>query len=893
MLLFCPNCGRRFEVAGHEEADAAHKCPFCGTEFGETKRKEPAAGKLKFVSGGETHYETSSRASGEASRVGASVRIDPAKCELGRELNRSGAGILFEGRDIETGELVLVRRLLVEGGSVADAERWSAAASKLQNLRHPRVIPVLGVGLRDDVPHVVTERASGRTLAEAVAGRPIAVRQAVQHALQVVEALTVAQGAMAVHGNLKPSNVIIDPQGRARVCDFGFAPRAFDAGEPVFSPHVLGWLPFAAPEVVREGPAIADERSDAYSVGALLYFMLTGKPPFASTDPRTLLASVLEETPAPPSSINPKVPADLDAVVMRILEKNPTFRPANVQAVGFEIKRFEREAVQAGPLRKTTFGRKKRAWPKALVALVLLGAAGGGGYWFYRKHMLEGALGRAQALVEEAKELERTSGGLPEAVERYRLAAEAASGTPSEVEYLLLFADALVRVGDPISSVDVIERASRLRSNKAGEARAWLPSALVLAGRHADAESVWRELAQQDGAQTVVRSCERALQVAERLMRQGRAQEVCKLLEVPLGSENILRLCGGELEGKLRISCGEALVKLERPEDARTYFARALSLGGTASRERSAVALAELTALQPSGWELSKEEEDAIASSSLARAIYARTVIHRSSSEANRERAGKTASEIALSADAPQAARAWAFLTAGELAEMNGMLEEAATNFRKASEVASGLASIEAMALVGAGRLALRSGDAKAASARSGEVLKRFGADPACAEATAYALLLEGCAQRLLGQPDSAARKYRELLGEFGGSGLRPYGVRSAIALALCSLAEVAMETRSSELAQSSFEKLRSEGHVGVLSVIARVMRGEATEEELLEVARRSPPDDASRALYCAALRSELAGDLARAEKLLNEAIEASKEISWYRFLARLRLERR
>jgi len=932
MLLFCPNCGRRFEVPGHLEADAAHKCPSCGVEFGGARREATSGGRLKFVSGGETHYETaSSRAPGdarvsvgEAARAGQVRRVDPAKCELGRELSRSGAGVLFEGKDTQSGEPVLVRRLLVEGGSVADAERWSAAAAKLQNLRHPRVVPVLGVGLRDGVPHVVAERAAGRDLGSVVAGRPITVRQAMQYALHVVEALTAAQGAGAVHGNLKPSNVIIDPQGRARVCDFGLAPRALEAGELIPGPHVLGWLPFAPPEMVREGPALADERSDAYGLGALVYFMLTGRPPFAADDPRALLTAALEETPRPPSSLNPKVPAELDSTVMRALEKNAALRTANVQALGYELRRFERELpVKAARAAGTPV--RKRSWLGALFVIVLLGAAAGGGYWYYERTRVEAALEAARVLVNEARELERAPGGLPEAVDRYRRAAEAVAGHPAEAEHLLLLADSLVRSGDLVSAAETLERASRLRAPEALDARARLPAALLLAGRAEEAESAWRALAASNVPPAVAsRSAESAIEAAEFLARSGRPEEARRALESLLQMDSYVRAVGVGAEGELRESYGRVLFALDRFDDARTQFNRALSggeAGRPAARERAALGLVAIVDSDIRRKELSEEEERAIAFSALARALYARALLARAldsgpkteATQALLSRASGAASAVALSTDSPPLAKAWARLALGEASEAAGRLDEARAHFEAAVASASGEradparassdsrypnsgpagspAAVESLALAGAARLALRAGDARKAIADLREVSRRIGGDATCSEAAATALLLEGHAQRLLGQSDEAARRYRELVGTFGG-GKSPRGVRAAAAAGLCGLGEVAMETRAAELAVSNFERLRTEAPTGLLGLIARVMTGGATEGELVEAAARATPDEAARAFYCAALRRDLANEPGPAHELFNKAIEVAGEVSWYRFLARARLER-
>jgi serine/threonine-protein kinase len=318
------------------------------------------------------------------------------------ELGGAGAGLLFSGRDPETGASLVVRRLYDEESSAGEVERWMTVSTRIRGVRNSHVVPVLGVGLREGAAHIVAAHVPGEDLAKMTAGRPLSTRQVLSVAFDIVEALTAAHAAGALHGNLKPSNVIVDGQGRATVSDFGLSPRPGDEGEetnPAEREHLLGWLPFAAPEVVREGPERSDERSDVYGLGAVMYFMLTGLPPFAGRDTRVLRRAVLEKEPAAPTTLNPRVPPAVEGVVLRALEKNPARRQVNVQALALELRRAKRRSTRW--IVAESLGRKPRAWPRIAAVLVVLAALALAGYLAAREWLPTWFAGAEESAPEE------------------------------------------------------------------------------------------------------------------------------------------------------------------------------------------------------------------------------------------------------------------------------------------------------------------------------------------------------------------------------------------------------------------------------------------------------------------------------------------------------------
>ncbi len=907
MLLFCPSCGKRFEIPGHEEANVAHKCPSCGVDFGEDSpaRKDDGSAppKLKFTSGGETSMDVgvprrtgAGRVTGVprgtpipgAGRQGAQ-KLEPDKCELDSEISRDGAGVLFEARDAETGKPVVVRQLLPEGGSVADAQRWALAATKLQNVRHQRLISVLGVGLREGSPHVVVSRASGQNLAEMTGGRPLNARQAVQISLQIVEGLSAAHGVGSVHADLKPSNVMMDSQGRARVTDFGMLPRALKDGELAETAHVAGWMPYAAPELIRDGPEAADERSDSYSIGALLYYMLTGRAPFEAEELRALQAAVLEETPVAPSIYNPKVPPALDALILRSLEKDPDFRPANVQAIAVEMRRIEKEGLVAPRGRRAVRvgGGGGGGFFKVVALLVILGGAGFGAYLFMSRSWKAAAVTRARQALADAKKLENQSGIGDDSIALYRKAAEEATRSSKEAHYLAELARALLRANKVMEAVSILERAAGLKSESAADAKAILPSALARAGRSADARKAWDGFGgSADGPALQVKVVEEGLAVADALLE---AEDNKAARDVLLFLRSVTKSPGAkplskDVEARMRVALGDAFAALGLTEEARAEYGPVLAdtEAPGAARVRAAHGLERL-ASGPARLELSAEEMVALSVSPLAQARYARTLLARG----HAQQAGVLATTALSSAEKDTPARAWAALAAGEVDEVSGRFDEATLNFGEAGSIAARLddaVDVRALANVGKARVGLRLGRAAASAREFQAIAKRHATDPRTLEAVAAALVGAGDALRVAAQPGEASRSYRKVITAYAAH-------RPSYLQALAGIGEIQVETRSREKARDTFAKLATEGKPGVFGLIGQMMNGATGTGELTAAAEREGPDIAARAFYCAGLRRELDGRTDQARAFFKRSAEAARNVSWYRLLATRRMQ--
>ncbi len=248
----------------------------------------------------------------------AGGRLLAGRYQLGRPLGAGALGQVFEAADRASNGRVAVKVANAQVAEDAGARAaFLRAAREAGRLAHPNVVAVLGVGEDQGLPFVAMELVEGRTVrALQRAAGPAPVARAVEIAAQVCSALGAAHAQGLVHGGLTPGNVMLRPDGRVQVADFGLA--ALGAG-------TLEAAGYRSPEQVQSGRA--DDRSDLYALGCCLFELLTGEPPFDGPTPFVVMRRHLEERPRPPSTVRPGLPAWLDELVLRALAKHPPERP--------------------------------------------------------------------------------------------------------------------------------------------------------------------------------------------------------------------------------------------------------------------------------------------------------------------------------------------------------------------------------------------------------------------------------------------------------------------------------------------------------------------------------------------------------------------------------------
>jgi WD40 repeat protein/tetratricopeptide (TPR) repeat protein len=303
--------------------------------------------------------------------------------EVLSELGRGGMGVVYKARHLALKRVVALK--VIRAGSHAGPEevaRFKVEAESAARLQHPHIVQIHEVGEVEGQPFCALEFVGGGSLAAKLAGTPQPPRQAAQWLLTLAQAMQAAHQAGVVHRDLKPANVLLTEDGRPKVTDFGLAKRLDDPSGQTQTGAILGTPSYMSPEQAAGEARAIGPATDVYALGAILYEMLTGRPPFkAATVPETLL-QVRTEEPIPPSRFQPRTPRDLETICLKCLQKEPARRYATAEALAEDLQRFLRgEAIRARPVgRLELLGRWCRRNPvvaslAGAVALSLLAGA--------------------------------------------------------------------------------------------------------------------------------------------------------------------------------------------------------------------------------------------------------------------------------------------------------------------------------------------------------------------------------------------------------------------------------------------------------------------------------------------------------------------------------------
>jgi WD40 repeat protein len=293
--------------------------------------------------------------------------------EIIREIARGGMGVVFQARQVKLNRLVALKMILA--GQLADAKdvrRFYTEAEAAANLEHPGIVPIFEVGQHAGQHYFSMGYIEGQSLSQRLAKGPVPSRQAADLIARVSDAIEYAHGRGVIHRDLKPANILLDRHGNPRVTDFGLAKKIEDQGGLTRSGTTVGTPSYMPPEQARGEHAEIGPATDVYALGATLYCMVTGRPPFQAASAMQTLFQVVAAEPVSPRRLNPAVDRDLETIILKCLEKDRARRYASAAAFGMELRRYlSGEPIQARPVRSVERAIK---WSRRRPDLAALGS---------------------------------------------------------------------------------------------------------------------------------------------------------------------------------------------------------------------------------------------------------------------------------------------------------------------------------------------------------------------------------------------------------------------------------------------------------------------------------------------------------------------------------------
>ena len=277
--------------------------------------------------------------------------------ELLNEIARGGMGVVYKARQIALNREVAIKMIL--SGQFAnedEMERFYAEAEAAASLNHPNIVTIYEIGEVAGRHFFSMEYVAGESLADLVRERPLVPRRAASYISDICEAVQLAHDNGILHRDIKPANVLVNKKDIPLVTDFGLAKQVHEKSGMTMEGSVLGTPSYMPPEQARGNLDEVDTRSDIYAIGATLYQLLTGNPPFAAASVYETIRQVLNKEPAEPQERNPDIPQDLATICMKCLQKSPDKRYQTALELQEELQRF----LQGMPILARPIGNVER-----------------------------------------------------------------------------------------------------------------------------------------------------------------------------------------------------------------------------------------------------------------------------------------------------------------------------------------------------------------------------------------------------------------------------------------------------------------------------------------------------------------------------------------------------
>jgi predicted Ser/Thr protein kinase len=314
--------------------------------------------------------------------------------ELLEEIARGGMGVVYRARQTSLERIVGLKMILAgQFASKQIIQRFRGEVTAAALLQHPNIVAIHDVGIHDGQHYFSMDYVEGQNLSQLVGIRPLAPAKAARYLKLIAEAIHYAHQQGILHRDLKPSNVLVDASDQPRITDFGLAKRLDGDSSITMTGQMLGSPNFMPPEQASTQRGKVDRHSDVYGLGAILYHLLTARPPFQAESFESVINQVLNTEPVSPRLLNSSVPPDLETICVKCLQKEPSARYQSAQELADELGRFLRnEPIEARPVsraeRAWRWCRRNPALTSVGVSLVLVFALGfTGTLWQWRRAM--------------------------------------------------------------------------------------------------------------------------------------------------------------------------------------------------------------------------------------------------------------------------------------------------------------------------------------------------------------------------------------------------------------------------------------------------------------------------------------------------------------------------
>ncbi len=275
------------------------------------------------------------------------------------ELGRGGMGVVYKARQTKLDRLVALKMVLAGAHASADQlARFLIEAQAVAALKHNHIVQIHDVGERDGLPFFSLEFVDGGSLQQTIGGKPQPVRFAAKIVKTLAEAMHFAHQQGIIHRDLKPANVLMTKNGDPKITDFGLAKRLEGDSQQTRDGAIMGTPSYMAPEQAWGKTGEIGPLADQHAIGAILYEMLTGRPPYQGANPLDTLEQVRNQEPVPPTRLQPKVPKDLETISLKALQKDPKKRYEDVGGMAADLERY----LNGEPILARPVSAPERAW---------------------------------------------------------------------------------------------------------------------------------------------------------------------------------------------------------------------------------------------------------------------------------------------------------------------------------------------------------------------------------------------------------------------------------------------------------------------------------------------------------------------------------------------------